>query len=318
MMKQEKATFAGGCFWCMVKPFDAFDGVESVVVGYTGGHVQNPTYEQVCSMNTGHYEAVEIIFDPKRVSYGDLVEAFFMSIDPTDDTGQFHDRGQSYQTAVFYHNEEQRRVASDYMKALADSMRFTKEIATKLLPATVFYPAEDYHQDYYKKNGFRYKMYYEGSGRKQFIEDTWKKTEEEKEALRRKLTPLQFHVTQENGTEAPYSNPYDDHFEEGIYVDVVSKKPLFSSKDKFQSGCGWPAFAKPINDGYILKEEDYSHGMIRTEVRSKSADSHLGHVFSDGPKELGGLRYCINSAALEFIPKEEMVARGYGEYLDML
>ncbi|MBE5960878.1 MAG: peptide-methionine (R)-S-oxide reductase MsrB [Lachnospiraceae bacterium] len=315
MEKAQKATFAGGCFWCMVKPFEAFDGVISVVAGYTGGKIPNPTYQEVCLGNTGHYEAVEITYLEEMVSYRELLEAFFMSIDPTDDGGQFHDRGDSYKTAIFYHTEKQRRIADQYREELAESGRFVKKIVTPILPAKEFYPAEEYHQDYYKKNSFRYKLYYQGSGRKDYLEKTWKKSEEEKEALRERLTPIQYKVTQENGTEAPFSNEFDHHFEEGIYVDVVSKKPLFSSKDKYNSGCGWPAFTKPLNRGFVSEKRDLSHGMFRTEVRSRYADSHLGHVFEDGPKETGGLRYCINSAALEFIPKEEMEERGYGEYL---
>ena len=184
--------------------------------------------------------------------------------------------------------------------------------------AKEFYKAEEYHQDYYKKNPFRYKAYYVGSGRKQFIEEAWKLSSKRKSELKDILTPLQYKVTQENGTEPPFDNEYDDNFEEGIYVDIVSGKPLFSSKDKFNSGCGWPAFSKPINKGYIKEKQDFSHGMFRTEVRSTHSDSHLGHVFTDGPSELGGLRYCINSASLKFIHKNKMEELGYGEYIKKL
>lgn len=315
MKSRKKALFAGGCFWCMVKPFDAYDGVKSVVVGYTGGTTKDPTYEQVCSGTTGHYEAVQILYEEEKVSYLDLVEAFFMSIDPTDEGGQFKDRGQSYQTAVFYYDENQKEIALSYKNKLAESGMFQKPIATKILPAKEFYAAEEYHQDYYKKNPFRYRMYEQGSGRKHFLEETWKNNAAKRKQLQDSLTPLQYHVTQENGTEPPFANEYDKNFEAGIYVDIVSKKPLFSSKDKFDSGCGWPAFSKPINSGYVTEKRDLSHGMFRTEVRSKAADSHLGHVFEDGPKETGGLRYCINSASLLFIPKERMEEKGYGEYL---
>ena len=268
MSKIKKAIFAGGCFWCMVKPFDSYDGVKSVIVGYTGGNIANPTYEQVCRMETGHYEAVEVTYDEDIIKYIELVEAFFMSIDPTDEGGQFNDRGRSYETAIFYCDEEQRRVAEDYKLKLNESGMFNKPIAVKILKAKEFYKAEEYHQDYYKKNPFRYKAYYVGSGR--------------------------------------------------IYVDIVSGKPLFSSKDKFNSGCGWPAFSKPINKGYIKEKQDFSHGMFRTEVRSTHSDSHLGHVFTDGPSELGGLRYCINSASLKFIHKNKMEELGYGEYIKKL
>ena len=238
-----------------------------------------------------------------------------MSIDPTDEGGQFNDRGRSYETAVFYIDEEQKKVAEDYKLKLNESGIFDKPIAVKILKAKEFYPAEEYHQDYYKKNPFRYNAYYVGSGRKKFIEESWELSDEKKKELKERLTPLQYKVTQENGTEPPFNNEYDAHFEEGIYVDIVTGKPLFSSKDKFNSGCGWPAFSKPINKGYIKEKEDFSHGMFRTEVRSKSGYSHLGHVFTDGPEELGGLRYCINSASLKFIPKDKMKELGYGDYL---
>ena len=314
----KKAIFAGGCFWCMVKPFDKYDGVKKVTVGYTGGDVINPTYEQVCSGNTGHYEAVEILYDEKIINYLDLVEAFFMSIDPTDEGGQFNDRGRSYETAVFYIDDEQKKIAEDYKLKLDKSGVFNKPIAVKILKATDFYKAEEYHQDYYKKNPFRYKAYYIGSGRKDFIEEAWKISDSKKEELKNKLTSIQYKVTQENGTEPPFNNEYFNNFEEGIYVDIVTGKPLFSSKDKFDSGCGWPAFSKPINNGYVKENEDFSHGMFRTEVRSTIGNSHLGHVFNDGPKELGGLRYCINSASLNFIPKSKMRELGYEEYLDKI
>lgn len=318
MSKIKKAIFAGGCFWCMVKPFDSYDGVKSVIVGYTGGNIANPTYEQVCRMETGHYEAVEVTYDEDIIKYIELVEAFFMSIDPTDEGGQFNDRGRSYETAIFYCDEEQRRVAEDYKLKLNESGMFNKPIAVKILKAKEFYKAEEYHQDYYKKNPFRYKAYYVGSGRKQFIEEAWKLSSKRKSELKDILTPIQYKVTQENGTEPPFDNEYDDNFEEGIYVDIVSGKPLFSSKDKFNSGCGWPAFSKPINKGYIKEKQDFSHGMFRTEVRSTHSDSHLGHVFTDGPSELGGLRYCINSASLKFIHKNKMEELGYGEYIKKL
>lgn len=316
MSKFKKAIFAGGCFWCMVKPFDSYDGVKSVVVGYTGGNVVNPTYEQVCSTETGHYEAVEITYDEEVVKYIELVEAFFMSIDPTDEGGQFNDRGRSYETAVFYVDDEQKKVAEEYKLELNESGIFNKPIVVKILKAKEFYPAEEYHQDYYKKNPFRYKAYYSGSGRKKFIEESWKLSDKKKKELKERLTPLQYKITQENGTEPPFNNEYDAHFEEGIYVDIVTGKPLFSSKDKFNSGCGWPAFSRPINNGYVKEKADFSHGMFRTEVRSKSGNSHLGHVFTDGPEELGGLRYCINSASLKFIPKDKMKDLGYEDYLD--
>ena len=312
------ATFAGGCFWCMVKPFDEWPGIEKIVVGYTGGSFPHPTYEQVCSKQTGHVEAVQITYDESKMSYGELLEIFFRSIDPTDAGGQFGDRGESYQTAVFYHTPLQKAIAEDYILQLEKSGYYEKPIVVPIKPAMPFYRAEEEHQDYYKKNPFRYGLYYKGSGRKKFIEDHHYRVPVSKEVLKEKLSQMQYKVTQEQGTEPPYQNEYDQHFEEGIYVDIVSGKPLFSSKDKFNSGCGWPAFAKPIVQAAVYDKLDTSHGMQRIEVRSTSADSHLGHVFEDGPEALGGLRYCINSAALRFIPKAKMKEEGYEQYLDLL
>lgn len=312
----KKAIFAGGCFWCMVKPFDELPGIISIVAGYTGGHVENPTYEEVCAHSTGHVEAVEITYDEDKMPYRELVEIFFRSIDPTDPDGQFHDRGETYHTAVFYQDEMQKEVAEQYKKELEKTGYFDKPIVVPIKPAMPFYEAEEYHQDYYKKNPLRYRLYYKGSGREKFIKDKWYRNPYDKEELKKRLNDLQYRVTQENATEAPFINEYDEHFEEGIYVDIVSGKPLFSSKDKFNSGCGWPAFSKPIIQNAVYDKEDTSHGMHRIEVRSSHADSHLGHVFEDGPRELGGLRYCINSAALRFIPKDRMEEEGYGIYID--
>ncbi|WP_010650587.1 peptide-methionine (S)-S-oxide reductase MsrA [Oceanobacillus massiliensis] len=310
----EKATFAGGCFWCMVEPFDQRPGVESVVSGYTGGHVENPTYEQVCSDTTGHVEAVQITFDPKIMPYEQLVSTFWQQIDPTDPGGQFNDRGESYQTAIFYHDDQQRQIAEKLKQELEASGKFSKPIVTPILPAKPFYPAEENHQDYYKKQSFHYRLYKKGSGREDFIKNNWQQ-EFDKSELKKKLTPIQYHVTQENGTERPFQNEYWDNDKEGIYVDVVSGEALFSSRDQYDAGCGWPSFTKPIDHYQVNNNTDTTHGMIRTEIRSKSSNSHLGHVFEDGPTEAGGLRYCMNSAAMRFIPKEEMKEKGYENYL---
>lgn len=315
MSKQlELATFAGGCFWCMVEPFDSRPGIEKVLSGYTGGEVENPTYEEVSSNTTGHVEAVQITFNPEIMSYQELVETFWQQIDPTDLGGQFNDRGESYQTAIFYHNEEQQKIAEESKEKLAASGKFDNPIVTKILPAKPFYSAEEKHQDYYKKQTYHYRLYRKGSGREDFIKEHWKKPIDKTE-LKKRLTPLQYIVTQENGTERPFENKYWNNFKDGIYVDIVSGKPLFSSKDQYDAQCGWPSFTKPI-DAYELEAKlDTTLGMIRTEIRSKTADSHLGHVFDDGPRERGGLRYCINSAAMKFIPKEKMEEEGYGKYL---
>ncbi|WP_308633828.1 peptide-methionine (S)-S-oxide reductase MsrA [Paenibacillus silvisoli] len=309
----EQATFAGGCFWCMVTPFEEQPGIVSVVSGYMGGHTENPTYKEVCSETTGHAEVVQITFDPAIYPYEKLLGVYWQQIDPTDAGGQFHDRGNSYRSAIFYHSEDQRVAAERSKLELGQSGRFDKPIATEIVPAAPFYPAEDYHQDYHHKNPLRYRMYRQGSGRDAFIERHWN-TPKDREARRAILTPIQYEVTQNNGTEPPFANEYWDFNGEGIYVDIVSGEPLFSSKDKFDSHCGWPSFTKPVVNANVKEKQDLSHGMIRMEVRSREGNSHLGHVFDDGPGPTR-LRYCINSAALRFIPKDEMEQAGYGHYL---
>lgn len=309
------ATFAGGCFWCMVKPFSQYEGIYKVVAGYTGGYIENPTYEQVCSDTTGHIEAIQITYDDELVKYKDLLDIYWKQIDPTDSGGQFHDRGHKYKTVIFYHDELQKNIAIESKQELQNSGLFSKPIVTEILPSDVFYEAEEYHQEYYKKNPMHYEMYFKGSGRYDFIKNNWDKNNINRDMLKIKLTPIQFEVTQNDKTEPAFNNEYWNNEQDGIYVDVVSGEVLFSSKDKFNSGCGWPSFSKPINEKVIREKSDFSHGMYRIEVRSTKSNSHLGHVFDDGPKELGGMRYCINSAALKFIPKEKMAEEGYDKYI---
>lgn len=311
----EKAIFAGGCFWCMVSPFDEQPGIIEVVSGYTGGFTENPTYEEVCSDTTGHYEAVQITYDPSIFPYKKLLAIFWQQIDPTDGGGQFNDRGQSYRTAIFYSNEQQKELAEASKAELAGSGRFQNPIMTEILPAGPFYKAEEKHQHYYKKNPFHYNLYKEGSGRARFIRENWKTIKSDKQ-LREELTTIQYEVTRNNATEPPFRNEYWNHTDEGIYVDIISGEPLFSSTDKYDAGCGWPSFTKSLHRPEIEEKLDTSHGMRRIEVRSKTSDSHLGHVFDDGPGP-DHARYCINSAALRFVPKHKLEEEGYGEFLSL-
>jgi peptide methionine sulfoxide reductase msrA/msrB len=340
---EKLALLANGCFWCVEHDLEEVVGVSKVVSGYAGGTGENPTYENYVGL--GYKEVVLVTYDPSKVSYGNLVEHIIKHGDPTDASGSFNDRGLQYAPAIYYENDGEKAEARRVIDAVDAMKVFQDPLPLVLLPTTKFWPAEDYHQDFAKKNPLKYGYYRTGSGRTAFIEKTWgdraskfevprvptetsKRTtpvynalswknfvKPDDAVLRSTLMSIQYEVTQNDGTEKPFANEYDKNYDEGIYVDIVSGEPLYFSKDKYDSGTGWPSFVKPISDEVVTLHEDNTLFTKRTEVRSRYADSHIGHVFDDGPKDRGGKRYCMNSAAMRFIAKSDMEKEGYGYLL---
>lgn len=300
---------AGGCFWGLEAYMEKIYGVADAISGYANGNTENPTYEDVSKKNTGHAETLKIQYDPARVSLDNLLDYYLLVIDPTSFNKQGNDVGTQYRTGIYFTDEKDREIIE---KKLEDEQKKYKDkIVVEVEKLSNFYEAEAYHQDYLDKNPYGY-CHIDLRKANEIIINKEKYKKPSDDFLRKRLTSIQYNVTQKSDTEQPFSNNYWNSENKGIYVDIVTGEPLFVSSDKFNSGCGWPSFSKPISKDVVKYSGDNSYNMDRVEVRSRAGDSHLGHVFEDGPKESGGLRYCINGAALRFIPLEEMDKEGYG------
>lgn len=336
---------AGGCFWCVESDLEKVPGVIKVISGYAGGTTENPTYQDYGE--GGHREVVEVTYNTDKVSFEDILIVTMKTTDPTDDDGTFGDRGDKYSSAFFYDNSDQKLIIDTLITEVNAKGPYDKPLAVDVETRPQFWPAEDYHQDYYKGtlSQVKYKYYRNASGRDAFITKYWESDTSTKLPWRTKpnatlntnnkpamwtiykkpdsaelkntLDAVTFKVTQEEGTERAGTSPLDKIYEPGIYVDILSGEPLYSSKDKFDSGTGWPSFVKPIGETAVTEHEDNTFFSKRTEVRSAISDNHLGHVFTDGPKDRGGLRYCMNGVALRFVPKAAMEAAGYGDYIPL-
>jgi peptide methionine sulfoxide reductase msrA/msrB len=313
---EKNIFFAGGCFWGIERYFSLIPGVTATEAGYANGHIDNPTYEQVCLGDSGFAETVKVSYDEKRVSLVFLLTAFFEVIDPFSLNRQGSDVGVQYRTGIYTDDPRTLDIVARYVQNLR--RKFKRKIATEVLSLSNYYPAEEYHQKYLEHNQNGYCHIYNSVFEKLKSLKQSGYAHKSDEELKQNLSDLQYRVTQENATEKAFENEYYNEFREGIYVDITTGEPLFVSADKFDAGCGWPAFSKPISSALVAEFEDRRDFKPLAEIRSVTGNAHLGHVFDDGPKELGGLRYCINSASLRFIPKEEMEQAGYGNYRYLL